>query len=66
MSTFHPLTVAKVKHETRDAIAVTFDVPPQLKETFKYRQGQHLTLRAMIDGDDVRRSYSICTAVQDA
>jgi len=65
MSTFHPLTVAKVKHETRDAIAVTFDVPPQLKETFKYRQGQHLTLRAIVDGEDVRRSYSICAAVQD-
>jgi len=65
MSTFHPLTVAKVKHETRDAIAVTFDVPPQLKETFKYRQGQHLTLRAMVDGEDVRRSYSICAAAQD-
>ena len=46
MSKFHPLTVAKVKHETRDAIAVTFDVPPQLQDTFRYRQGQHLTLRA--------------------
>jgi len=66
MSTFHPLTVAKVKHETRDAIAVTFDVPPQLKETFQYRQGQHLTLRATIGGQEVRRSYSICAAVQDA
>jgi len=65
MSKFHPLTVAKVKHETRDAIAVTFDVPPALKDTFKYRQGQHLTLRAMIAGEDVRRSYSICAAVQD-
>jgi len=65
MSKFYPLTVAKVKHETRDAIAVTFDVPPQLKQTFQYRQGQHLTLRAMIDGEDVRRSYSICAAVQD-
>jgi ring-1,2-phenylacetyl-CoA epoxidase subunit PaaE len=57
--------VAKVKHETRDAIAVTFDVPPQLKETFAYQQGQHLTLRALIGGEDVRRSYSICSAVQD-
>jgi ring-1,2-phenylacetyl-CoA epoxidase subunit PaaE len=54
-----------VKHETRDAIAVTFDVPAQLKDAFRYQQGQHLTLRAMIDGEDVRRSYSICTAVQD-
>jgi ring-1,2-phenylacetyl-CoA epoxidase subunit PaaE len=65
MSKFYPLTVAKVKHETRDAIAVTFDLPPQLQDVFQYRQGQHLTLRAMIDGEDVRRSYSICAAVQD-
>ena len=65
MSKFYPLTVAKVKHETRDAIAVTFDLPPRLQEAFQYRQGQHLTLRAMIDGEDVRRSYSICSAVQD-
>jgi ring-1,2-phenylacetyl-CoA epoxidase subunit PaaE len=65
MSKFYPLTVAKVKHETRDAIAVTFAVPPELKSTFAYQQGQHLTLRAMIEGEDVRRSYSICSAVQD-
>lgn len=65
MSKFHPLTVSKVKHETRDAIAVTFDVPPELNDTFAYRQGQYLTLRAMIDGEEVRRSYSICSAVQD-
>ncbi|MFK3740268.1 1,2-phenylacetyl-CoA epoxidase subunit PaaE [Massilia sp. TN1-12] len=65
MSQFHSLAVAQVKHETRDAIAVTFDVPPHLKETFAYRQGQHLTLRATIGGEEVRRSYSICAAVQD-
>ncbi|GAB3432597.1 phenylacetate-CoA oxygenase/reductase subunit PaaK [Massilia solisilvae] len=65
MSKFYPLTVAGVRHETRDAIAVTFDVPAELKETFAYQQGQHLTLRATIDGEDVRRSYSICSAVQD-
>jgi ring-1,2-phenylacetyl-CoA epoxidase subunit PaaE len=65
MSKFYPLSVAAVKHETRDAIAVTFDVPAELKPQFAYQQGQHLTLRAMIDGEDVRRSYSICSAVQD-
>jgi ring-1,2-phenylacetyl-CoA epoxidase subunit PaaE len=65
MSKFHPLTVAQVKHETRDAIAVTFDVPAELQDAFQYQQGQHLTLRAMIDGEEVRRSYSICSAVQD-
>ena len=66
MSKFYPLTVSKVKHETRDAVAITFDVPPELKDTFAYRQGQYLTLRTTIDGEDVRRSYSICSAVQDA
>jgi ring-1,2-phenylacetyl-CoA epoxidase subunit PaaE len=65
MSKFYPLTVANVRHETRDAIAVTFDLPQDLKGTFAYKQGQHLTLRAMIEGEDVRRSYSICSAVQD-
>jgi len=65
MSKFYPLTVSKVKHETRDAVAVTFDVPPELQDTFAFRQGQYLTLRTTIDGEDVRRSYSICSAVQD-
>jgi len=65
MSKFHPLTIARVERETRDAVAVTFTVPEALREQFRYAQGQHLTLRAAIGGQDVRRSYSICSAVQD-
>lgn len=65
MSKFYPLSVAAVNHETRDCIAVTFAVPPELQQSFQYQQGQHLTLRTHIDGEDVRRSYSICSAVQD-
>ena len=65
MSKFYPLTVAQVRNETRDTIAVTFDVPPELAASFAYQQGQHLTLRAQIGDEDVRRSYSICSAVQD-
>jgi ring-1,2-phenylacetyl-CoA epoxidase subunit PaaE len=65
MSKFYPLTVSKVRKETRDTIAVTFAVPDELRDSFKYQQGQHLTLRAMVDGEDLRRSYSICSAVQD-
>ena len=65
MSKFHPLRVARVDRETRDAIAVTFDVPESLREQFRYAHGQHLTLRAMIGGHDVRRSYSICSGVED-
>lgn len=65
MSKFYPLSVAQVRKETRDTIAVTFAVPPELQESFTFQQGQHLTLRTHINGEDVRRSYSICSAVQD-
>jgi len=65
MSKFYPLTVAQVRNETRDTIAVTFAVPPELAQSFAYQQGQHLTLRAQIGDEDVRRSYSICSSVQD-
>jgi ring-1,2-phenylacetyl-CoA epoxidase subunit PaaE len=65
MSKFYSLTVAHVKQETRDAIAIQLAVPHALRESFRFTQGQHLTLRAMINGEDLRRSYSICSAVQD-
>lgn len=57
---FHALRVASVEPLTDDAVAVTFDVPEDLADTFTYLPGQHVTVRAIIDGDDVRRSYSIC------
>jgi ring-1,2-phenylacetyl-CoA epoxidase subunit PaaE len=65
MSKFHPLPVSKVHNETRDCIAVTFAVPPELRDSFRFQQGQHLTLRALVNDEDLRRSYSICSAVQD-
>ena len=60
MSRFYPLTVGRVDRETRDAVAVTFELPPELADTFRFAPGQHLTLRAHIDGEELRRSYSIC------
>src|SRR5690606_37752182 len=57
---FHPLRVAAVEPLTDDAVAVTFDVPDDLAPRFRYLPGQHVTLRAEIDGRDVRRSYSVC------
>lgn len=57
---FYPLRVVEVAPLTDDSVAVTFDVPPELADTFRYLPGQHVTLRAFIDGEDVRRSYSIC------
>jgi ring-1,2-phenylacetyl-CoA epoxidase subunit PaaE len=65
MSKFHRLSVSKIERETRDAVAVTFAVPPPLADSFRFAAGQHLTLRADIGGQDVRRSYSICSGVQD-
>jgi len=65
MSKFHEVTVASVKPETRDAIVVTFDISELLVDQFQYVQGQHLTLRTELNGEDIRRSYSICSAVQD-
>ena len=65
MSKFHRLPIVSVERETRDAVAVTFAVPEALRDQFCFTQGQHLTLRAEIGGEDVRRSYSICSAVQD-
>ena len=65
MSRFHRLPIAHVARETRDAVAVTFAVPPELRDVFRYAPGQHLTLRADVGGQDLRRSYSICSALQD-
>jgi ring-1,2-phenylacetyl-CoA epoxidase subunit PaaE len=62
---FHSLTVAAVQQQTRDTIAVTFAVPPALASSFAFDAGQHLTLRAIIGGEEVRRSYSICSSVHE-
>jgi ring-1,2-phenylacetyl-CoA epoxidase subunit PaaE len=59
--TFHELRVAAVDRLTDDAVAVTFAVPDGLRETFAFAAGQHLTVRRVADGVEVRRSYSICS-----
>lgn len=48
MTTFHSLTVAKVESETRDAVTITFAVPQPLQEAYRFRPGQHLTLKAAL------------------
>ena len=62
---FHPLTVKRVEPDTEDAVVVSFHVPEPLRESFRFTQGQYLTLRRSIGGEDVRRSYSICAGVDD-
>ncbi|MDQ3095134.1 MAG: phenylacetate-CoA oxygenase/reductase subunit PaaK [Actinomycetota bacterium] len=57
---FHPLRVSDVTPLTDDAVAISFEVPPDLAADYDFVQGQHLTVRTALAGDDVRRSYSIC------
>jgi ring-1,2-phenylacetyl-CoA epoxidase subunit PaaE len=59
-TTFHALTVARVERLTDDSAAITFDVPDELREAFDFKAGQSLTLRRIINGQEHRRSYSIC------
>lgn len=65
MSLFSKLRVADVQKETRDAVVVTLDVPADKKEDFKFIQGQYLTFRKDFDGEELRRSYSICAGADE-
>ena len=62
MAKFHNIQVLDIYKETRDCSVVTFKIPHDLTDEFQYNPGQHLTLKAMIDGQDVRRSYSLCSS----
>jgi ring-1,2-phenylacetyl-CoA epoxidase subunit PaaE len=62
---FHRLTVTDIRQETAEAVSLAFAVPDDLREAYRYTPGQYLTLRAVIDGEDVRRSYSICSGLDD-
>lgn len=66
MAKFHKIKVKDVYKETDDCSVVTFDVPENLADEFNFRQGQHLTLKADIDGKDTRRSYSLCSSPVDS
>lgn len=59
---FHPLIIKHISKETPDSVVITFDVPAKIQELFQYSQGQNLTLKASINGEEIRRSYSICSA----
>ncbi|HBS77545.1 MAG: phenylacetic acid degradation protein [Pseudomonas sp.] len=65
MSKFHTLKIKDVRPETRDAVSIAFDIPPELADSFRFTQGQHLVMRTHLNGEEVRRSYSICTGTND-
>ncbi len=65
MSQFHTLNIKDVRKETADAVSITFDIPQDIQEDYAFKPGQYLTLRADLDGEDTRRSYSICSSMDD-
>jgi ring-1,2-phenylacetyl-CoA epoxidase subunit PaaE len=62
---FHRLEIAELKRETADAVSLTFAVPMELREAYRFAHGQHVTVKMPIDGEDLRRSYSICSSVDE-
>lgn len=62
---FHKLQIQDVKRETKDTVSIAFNVPKALAADYKFVPGQYLTLRAMINGEDIRRSYSISSALSE-
>lgn len=62
MAKFHSLKIIDIVRETNDAVSVAFEVPAALKSEFNYKQGQYLTLKFIINGEELRRSYSICSS----
>jgi ring-1,2-phenylacetyl-CoA epoxidase subunit PaaE len=59
---FHPLTVQHVEPETDDCVVITFAVPPGLEQVFQFRAGQNLTFRKPLNGEELRRNYSLCSS----
>ncbi len=59
---FHKLKIRQVKKETPDCVSLSFDVPENLKNAFQFKEGQNITIKSSINGEELRRSYSICSA----
>src|SRR4051812_19813935 len=62
---FHPLKIKEVRKETDECVSLLFDVPPEVEKQFAFRQGQSLTMRTRLNGEEIRRTYSICSSPFD-
>src|SRR5687767_5294347 len=62
---FHPLKVKEIRRETPECVSLLFEIPENLKNNFAFTQGQSLTMRATINGEEVRRTYSLCSSPLD-
>jgi ring-1,2-phenylacetyl-CoA epoxidase subunit PaaE len=66
MSRYHPLRVVRIRPETSECVSVWLEVPDHLKNEFSFKPGQYLNCRAFVNGEEVRKSYSICTIPDEA
>ena len=62
MSKFHKLTIKEIKKETENAVSISFNIPTDLKNDFQFVAGQYITLKTILNGKEIRRAYSICSA----
>lgn len=62
MPEFHSLNVKEIKKETSDTVSISFDIPAELKNVYKFTPGQYLTLKLEVNNEECRRSYSICSS----
>lgn len=62
MARFHTLKVKDIRRETADAVSIAFEIPPQQQPEYQFKQGQYVTLKLKVDGEEIRRSYSLCTS----
>ncbi len=62
---FRSLHIKEVRKETPDCVSISFEIPDQWREEFTFKQGQNITIKMVVDGEEVRRSYSICSSPLD-
>ncbi len=62
MSAFFKLSIKEITHETKDTVSIAFNVPQELKSDYRFVAGQYVTLKIVLDNQEIRRSYSICSA----
>ena len=62
MARFHTLKIKDVRRETADAVSIAFDIPLAVQHEYQFKQGQYITVKLMVNGEELRRSYSICTS----
>ena len=62
MAQFHQLKIKNVRQETSECVSISFDIPIDLKSEFQYKQGQYITIKETLNGEELRRSYSACSS----